>query len=266
MVRRSIDELPPVGDALESIVQRLSEAELVVFLDYDGTLAPIVSRPEDARLSENMREAVARLARQVRVAVVSGRGLSDLRERVGLAGLTYAGSHGFEIAGPGGTALELPEATHALADLDLAERELEEPVTRFEGAAVERKRFSLAVHYRNLREEEVPRLEAEVDRALSLAKRLRKTHGKKVFDLQPDVAWNKGRAVLWMLERLDLAPAVLPVYIGDDLTDEDAFEAVALLGVGVVVGEGVRRTSANYRVPDPDEVERFLRALARVVR
>jgi alpha,alpha-trehalase len=197
------------------------------------------------------------------VAVVSGRDLADVRDRVGLADLVYAGSHGFDIAGPGGLEQVLPRVRESIPALDAAERGLLDALGGIDGALVERKRFTIAVHYRLVREGEVPAVERAVDAALAEHPGLRKRHGKKVLELQPDGAWDKGAAVRWLLGALELdGPDVLPIYLGDDLTDEDAFRALAGRGIGVAVLDAPRATAAGYALRDPSEVRVFLAALA----
>jgi trehalose-phosphatase len=233
---------------------------LAVFLDYDGTLTPIVERPEDAVLDAGTRDALRRLAARHTVAVVSGRDLADVRARVGIEGIHYAGSHGFDIAGPRGS--HVHEAARASAPLlAAAADELERDCAQLAGVQVERKRFALAVHFRRARAADVPAVEAAVDRALARHAGLRKTGGKKIFELRPDVDWDKGRAVLWLIAELGLE-AALPVYIGDDLTDEDAFRALAGRGLGIAVQETPQPTAAAYTLRDPGEVRTLLAGLA----
>lgn len=254
------------GAALEHLDEIAALAhgrKLAVFLDFDGTLAPIVDRPELAGIDPSMRSAVERLARLCTVAVVSGRNVDDVRKRAGITGIYYAGSHGFDIAGPGGLHQQHAKGVEALPALDAAERELRSAVATIGGALVERKRFSIATHYRLVAENDWPAVENAVDQALRRHPGLRKRHGKRVFELQPDIDWDKGAAVDWLLQKLDLdTPDVLPTYIGDDVTDEDALRAVAGRGLGIVVLDEPRATAARYRLRDPDEVRVFLEALA----
>jgi trehalose-phosphatase len=260
---------PPAADAsaldrLDVILDRLSGGRLVLFFDYDGTLTPIVRRPELATLDERMRALLRDLASRVTVAVVSGRDLADVRQMVGIADLHYAGSHGFDVAGPGGIRFEQPDAERHRSALDEAQRALEVGLEGIEGAWVERKRFAIAVHFRESREEDVDRIERVVDDVQRARAGLRKKGGKKIFEIQPDIPWDKGRAVLWLLERLRLdTPDVIPVYIGDDVTDEDAFRAIAGRGLGIRVGSLEEPTRAEYRLRDPAELEGFLRELLR---
>ncbi len=244
---------------LEALLARLEQHTTPLFLDYDGTLAPIVDDPEQARMAPAMRTALERLAARHTVAVVSGRDLAALQQFVGLDNVYYAGSHGFEIAGPGGVHEANAEAEACVEALGAAAQELAAGLADVPGAALERKRYALAVHYRNTPEAAVPRVTAAVEAVTSRHPALRYGAGKMVYELQPDVAWDKGRAVLWLLGALPLSRGdVLPLYIGDDWTDEHAFRALEGRGVGIFVGGPGRATEADYRVADIDEVRQFL--------
>jgi len=250
--------LPSALNHVQEIVRRNDRS--AVFLDYDGTLTPIVSQPEKALLSDSLRRALQALVMQAPVAILSGRDLDDVRQRVNISAIVYAGSHGFDIAGPRGLRKEL--ATEFLPRLDIVEKEIGEQLTGIPGARLERKRFSIAAHYRNVNESDVPKVERAVSEVAARHRELRKMDGKKVHELLPDIDWDKGKAVLWLLENLGLERAkVRPIYIGDDRTDEDAFRALEKSGVGILVSEEPRPTAARYLLKDPAEVERFLREL-----
>lgn len=256
-------ELASALDRWEELLPRLREKRLAVFLDYDGTLTPIVARPELAVLSETMRETLRTLAARCPVAIVSGRDRSDVRDLVGIEGLIYAGSHGFDIAGRG---LQYEHGHSFVASLDRAEQELLEALSGIDGGRVERKKFAIAVHFREVRPQHAGRLELIVDAVLRGCPDLRKGLGKKVFELRPASEWHKGKAVVWLLEALGLAGSdALPVYLGDDVTDEDAFGAVAGRGLGVLVAEEPRVTAAGYRLKDTAEVQIFLHKLTTVL-
>ena len=245
----------------ERIATRLAQHELALFLDYDGTLTPIVDRPEQATLSADMRSLLTRLAERCTVAIVSGRDRQNVQDMVRLDPLIYAGSHGFDIAGPDGLHLEYDEAIRSLPDLDGAERQLRERLGNLEGAFVERKRFAIAVHSRLVADQDVGRIEESVDQVCQQYAGLRQMRGKKVFELQPDVAWDKGHAVLWLRETLGLdRPQVVTIYIGDDVTDEDAFRAISNhgLGLGIRVTSSTSGTHASYYLRDCGEVQQFL--------
>lgn len=262
--QRNSDVLPSALDRIDEIACRRDGRQPVVFLDYDGTLSPIVDRPEEAALAPGMQKALTALAGRCTVAIVSGRGLADVRERVNLDTLYYAGSHGFEIDGPGQEHLLNDKGVEALPALDQSQSQLERQLADIEGALVERKKFSIAVHYRKVAAEQIEKLERIVDNVLGEHPELRKGHGKKVFELQPDIAWDKGRAVLWLMKNLELdGDTIQPIYIGDDVTDEDAFRVLRGLGAGILVHDGAaRQTLAEYRLETPQAVRVFLEKLA----
>ncbi len=147
--------------------------------------------------------------------------------------------------------------------LDQAEKSLRDLLEeKISGVQVERKKFSIAVHYRRVQENKVKEVEDAVDRVKKEYSRLRKGAGKKIFELQPDIDWNKGKALLWLLEQLKLdRPDVLPLYVGDDVTDEDAFKVLVDRGLGFAVQRGDKPTAAQYLLRNPDEVQKFLKAL-----
>src|SRR5437667_6762516 len=250
-----------IPSALEYVQEIARSGDRVaVFLDYDGTLTPMGSHPEDAWLSDSMRQPLRSLAARLPVAILSGRDLDDVRGRVLVDGIVYAGSHGFDIAGAGGLRRELGGAY--LPVLDMAETELREALDEIPGAQLERKHFSVAAHYRNVNENDAFRVARAVDAVAARHREFRRMDEKKVYELLPDIDWNKGKAVLWLLETLDLARGkVLPIYIGDDRTDEDAFWTLKSRGIGILVSEQSQVTAANYWLRNPDEVERFLQKI-----
>ena len=252
--------LPSALNRVEEIIAGAGGKRLAVFLDYDGTLTPIVRHPENALLSDSVRQTLRELSAHAPIAILSGRDLDDVRRRVDLDGIVYAGSHGFDIAGPRGLCRQV--ATEFLPNLHAAENELHDTLDRIPGAQVERKHFSIAAHYRNVRENDVPRVQRVVDKVAARHRELRRIDGKKVYELLPAIDWDKGKAVIWLLETLDLeSGSVHPIYIGDDRTDEDAFRALKQVGAGILVSEESHPTTASYSLKDPAEVERFLRAL-----
>jgi trehalose-phosphatase len=257
--------LPSALNLIDEIIAGAGGKRPAVFLDYDGTLTPIVSHPQDACLSDSMRQTLRSLAARVPVAILSGRDLDDVRGRVHVDGIVYAGSHGFDIAGAGGLRRELGAAY--LSVLDTAEMELREALDEIPGAQLERKHFSVAGHYRNVNENDAFRVALAVDAVAARHRELRKMDGKKVYELLPDIDWNKGKAVLWLLETLGLEGRnALPVYIGDDRTDEDAFRALEKRGVAILVSEHPQVTAANYWLKNPEEVQRFLQQVTDCLR
>ena len=250
---------------------RMAGRRPAVFLDYDGTLTPIVDRPGDAVISESMRDAVRGLAGRCTVCVVSGRDRRVVQELMGVDDLVVAGSHGFDIWSPEGGTIEREEGVGFEELLGQVMDRLREEVGSVEGALIEPKRSSVALHYRLVAEADRPAIDSVVEAVLGEHPgELRVTPGKMVYEIQPNVDWDKGKAVLYLLEALGLdGDDVVPLYLGDDVTDEDAFEALATRGIGIFVGHADdpevagRSTAADYVLASPQEVERFLGGLAR---
>ncbi len=255
-----VGALPSALEAIDGILKDTVFKQLAVCLDYDGTLTPIVDRPELALLSNRVRLTLDRLAGLVAtVAIVSGRDLKDLRRLVALDRLYYAGSHGFEMAGPDRLSQPIEHGTEYLPVLDHAERELRARLTDIQGSLVERKRLSVTVHYRMVDEADRPAVKVITDDVVKAHPELRRTLGKMVYDLQPDIDWHKGKAVHTLLALLGLdCKDVLPIYIGDDLTDEDVFRELHGWGLGIVVKGESRSTWATLALADTDQVVDFL--------
>jgi len=256
---------PSALGAWPEIAARLRGRRVVVFLDYDGTLTPIVDTPDRALLPDETRDVMRALGAVLRTVIVSGRGREDVASLVGLEHLVYAGSHGFDIGGLSGATLRHEVASELREVIARACEALQKGTDGVPGALIENKTFSVAVHFRLVSEEQVPRLERLVDDLVRADSRLRKTHGKKVFEIRPAVDWDKGRAVLWLLTAFDMdGPDVMPIYVGDDVTDEDAFRSLHGRGIGVLVGHVARPSAAEYALRDPDEVRAFLDRLVRL--
>ena len=256
-------ELPSALTAVDSL---LADApRLLVCLDFDGTLAPIVARPELAALAPSTRNVVRELAGLCPTAIVSGRDRRDVAERVDVAEAYYVGSHGFDVSGPPGSSIALALGEPYLPALDGAESALRARTAGIPGAIVERKRFSVATHYRLVERALVPVIDSLVSEILEAFPDLRREPGKEVIEVQPNVAWDKGKAVLWLTEALGLEDA-LPIHVGDDLTDETVFAVLAEHGVGIFVGENDRTTAARFRLRNPAEVELLLRRIVVLLR
>lgn len=264
---RPLSQVPAATDAWDAVAGLLEGQRIVVFLDFDGTLAPIVDDPDAAAAPAATMDVVERLARSCTVAVVSGRGLDDLRSRIDLPGLWLAGSHGFEVEGPDGVEHPLQEVRDALPALDDATGRLRDEFGDLPGVHVERKRFAIAVHTRRADADATEQVRQQVER-VGAACGLRATGGREVVELRPDVEWDKGAALRWILDRVgqdgDARPT-LPVYAGDDLTDEDALRVVGPGGLGIVVANdehGDRDTSAHVSVGGTEQLRDVLARMA----
>ena len=258
-VTRTIEELPDALIHLEEIVGIFKDTLPAVFLDYDGTLSPIVSNPEDAILSEKTKSIVSTLSTLIPVAVVSGRDRADVQQKTGLDTICYAGSHGFDITGPDDLDMQFEGGAEAVPALDKASENLKTNLAHIEGVRVERKKYAIAVHYRNVKEEEVPVVLETVAEELNKQGALKKGTGKKIVELKPNIDWHKGKAIEWLVNFFNkqLGPHA-PLFLGDDITDEDGLVAVQKTGVGIIVGTHGEKTAATYRLKDTPEVAEFL--------
>ncbi len=267
---RNIGDLPHALEDGDELARHLAGKTAAMFLDYDGTLTPIVDRPEDAVISESMRAAVRGLAQRCPVVIVSGRDRQVVQELMGVDDLIVAGSHGFDIWNPAGGTIQREEGAGFEGLLDEVRERLGKETSSIEGALIEPKKASVAVHYRLVSEEERQKIKEIVDALLAEhPDELKVTPGKMVYEIQPKIDWDKGKAVLYLLEALDLGSEdVVPIYLGDDITDEDAFEALEGRGIGIFVGcaddpeVSGRTTSADYVLHTTQEVARFLDTLA----
>ncbi len=267
-VRQGYERISTMADALDSyseIAPLVAIRQPVLLLDFDGTVSEIVNDPDAATLIPEVREVLESLSARCSVAVVSGRSLDDIQSRVGVPGLWYAGSHGFELMSPEGEHHQNESAFAAVAVLERAAVDLRTRLAGIDGVLVENKRFSVAVHYRNVSPGRINDISAAV-RVIADRDGLRVTGGRMVFELRPDVDWDKGRTLDWIIERVDSTAPLLPIYIGDDLTDEDAFDSVRHKGIGIAVRHsemGDRWSSARFSLADPTAVGVFLDRLER---
>ncbi|MFA5148546.1 MAG: trehalose-phosphatase [Candidatus Omnitrophota bacterium] len=243
----------------------LENSRVVLFLDYDGTLAPIADTPDKAVISKEAKGLLRELSKKrgCRLAVISGRSLKDIKGVVGLKDIIYSGNHGLEIDGP-----ELKfksvvpsgfKETAGKIKLDLLKR-----LAGIKGVILEDKGYTLSVHYRLVKKEDIHLVKAAFHGAVIrylAGKRVKLSYGKMVLELKPPVEWDKGKSVMWLLTRREFAPGgdpVLPVYIGDDVTDEDAFSSLRKKGLTVFVGKP-GKSGAEYYLKGHRDVLKFLR-------
>lgn len=260
--------LPPALDSMELIEEAARGRRLFAAFDFDGTLTPIGQDPNAVSLDPAVRSRLGALSRVAAVAVVTGRGLEDIRMRVGLQDLFYSGCHGFEIAGAPGSGVNFRTGEEYAPALREAGERFERILDGFPGAILQRKRFCLTVHYRLVAKEEVSALISLVEEAAAGVGGLRARPDKKAVEVLPDMDWNKGSAVLWLLDHLGMTPAgSFALYVGDDITDEDGFRAVAGRGAGVIVADrgSKRKTLAAYRLNGVAETVPFIEGLTRAV-
>jgi len=239
---------------------------IALFLDHDGTLVPIQKDPSGCRLPDNVKEALESLADSNRcyLTILSGRSLPDIKKMVGIANICYGGNHGLIIYGRNIRFIH-PKALSAKPSVDKAVRRLNKEIEGIAGAWIEKKRYTATLHFRWVENKDVSLVKKAFDRVLSKFsgdRRLTIIKGKKVLELAPDASWNKGSAALYILKKLK--DKYLPVYIGDDWTDETAFRALKKKGVTIRVGKSAK-TAANYYLKNQREALEFLEKLREII-
>jgi trehalose 6-phosphate phosphatase len=270
-VRTGDLRMSQLPDALQALSRAggLFARPPAVFFDFDGTLSDIVDDPDAARPVAGAAEALQKLAAHCPVAVLSGRDLADVTKRVGLPGIWYAGSHGFELTAPDGTHHQNDAAAEAIPMLEEAAARLREQLGLIPGVVVEHKRFGVAIHYRNAARDRVGEVAAAV-RAAGQRDGLKVTTGREVIELRPDIDWDKGKTLRWVMDHLQQTPSapLVPIYLGDDITDEDAFDAVRNDGIPILVrhnDDGDRATAALFALDSPAQAAEFTDTLARQI-
>lgn len=258
---------PAMAAIVEDLLRIHSKGHpLRLLFDYDGTLAPIVGHPAHAALSAATRAHLGGLSRlpSVRVGILSGRSLGDLKGRVSLPGLDYAGTGGleWEIEGRSGVCQDAIEASPLMGK---AAEGLMPVVQAFGGAWIERKPLAFTVHYRALSPDEVNGFEHDVEQFLATqGKGLRVVKATSAFEISPRLDWNKGSVVHLIYEVLPAGGKLL--YAGDSEGDREAMKMVSMLG-GLTVGVGGEAPSgASCHLSDPFEVSALLEELLRALR
>lgn len=254
-------------DHWEEIKEDLKSNELMFFLDFDGTLTPIVETPDKAILSTETKSLLSQLSKltDCRVAIISGRSLTDIKQKIGVNNILYIGNHGLETKG-----LHVIVSAQTERVLQRIKMELKRKLANIQGIILEDKGLILSVHYRLLSEENIKIVEKvilSVCRDGLESKEIDIMGGKKVFEIRPAVEWDKGHAILWILSgyEFDEKEHILPICIGDDITDEDAFRAVRDRGLSIMIGEP-KSSNAEYYLRDPDDVFRFLSRIYEIKR
>lgn len=237
---------------------------IALFVDFDGTLAPITRDPSRPCLSPSVRQLLEEIGNSGRTAVtiISGRSLQDLRQKTRLHGLYHAGSHGLEISGPGIRFIH-KAARSSKPVLDAIRADIESAINSYEGITMERKPYSFALHYRTAQKGVATLLRRLLKEKLTThadgLKCLKIICGKKVLEIVPGVSWDKGAAALEVMKRL--GDARLPVCVGDDATDEALFRVFRKRGITVRVGTS-RRTAAAFYLKGQWEVPLFLQGIS----
>lgn len=231
----------------------------ILILDFDGTLSPIAQVPGRARLPEKTKQEIKNCLSRFPVVIVSGRALADIKKKMGIKGLIYAGSHGLEWQiGKQYYCAGVSEG--ARRQLALAINHFKKILPKYPGMFLEDKRISLAIHYRKVKQSQLAGFKKEAREIIKSLnqKDLMLVEGKKVFELRPRLNWNKGHFVKFISRHLQLKQKkhLLPVYVGDDTTDEDVFK-MSQRTITIRVGKK-KNSGAKYYIKNQKQINRFL--------
>jgi trehalose 6-phosphate phosphatase len=233
-------------------------AHIALLVDFDGTVSPIAATPARAQLDPNIRSVLEGMKSRedFTVGIISGRAIEDLRAKAGIEGLIYAGNHGLEIEA-GETRFREPQAEALRRELKCVSLQLKLALDNIEGLEIEDKGLTLSVHYRGVHEDMQVWVRDIALETVAKYQAFVANEGKKVVEIRPALEWNKGHAVKWLLTEV-LPPSALPIYVGDDATDEDVFGAIPqgiTIRVGGIPASG---TKAHFVLADVAAVANFL--------
>ncbi len=251
------------------VKKRIGNKRIALFLDYDGTLTPIAASPDKAVIPPKIKELLKRLSKNKKCTpvIITGRSLKDIKKKTGLKNIIYAGNHGLQIEGPN-IKFRAPVPPHYRIILQKIKKKLNERLSGIKGVLLEDKGLSLSIHYRLVNKKYAPIVKTsfyEVAAPYRKSGKIKTKTGKKVLEIRPAVKWDKGKAVLWLLQRLP-APGsnpFIPVYIGDDSTDEDAFKALKTKGLTILVGRNVK-SHAQYYILNSRETLDFISRISEI--
>ncbi|MBA7514325.1 Trehalose-phosphate phosphatase [subsurface metagenome] len=253
-----------VFNVWQNIKKRLwSAKKVLLLLDFDGTLTPIVKRPREAELSSEMEGILKFLAKKkgFEVAIISGRSISDLKQKIKIRNIIYVGNHGLEIERKGEKFI-YPQASKSIPTMKELKKILKAKLRSIKGTIVEDKRVGLAVHYRMVKNSDVPELKrtvGQIFRPFMEKGKIKIGYGKKILEAKPPIIWDKGKAASMLLDSFKQEKP-LSFYLGDDKTDEDAFSALDGKGITVFVGKP-RKSKAKFFLKNVGEVGIFLKRL-----
>jgi len=252
-----------LSNSFEGIIERVENSpNVLLFLDYDGTLVPICKEPSLAKLSFDDKRLIEKLSliSWLSTGIISGRSLKEIRSMVGVKGLFYVGNHGFEILFQEVVWIH-PELKSFKVELKKIARKLKYHTRGINGIMVEDKKETVSVHYRKVTEKSPGEIIKIISMVLEpYAKMFNVTRGKKVYEVRPGVDWDKGKAVVKLSQLLGSKTKPLKIYIGDDQTDEDAFKVLGEDDISIRVGYR-KDSKARYFCRESGEVLQFLRKL-----
>ncbi|MFH0791462.1 MAG: trehalose-phosphatase [Candidatus Omnitrophota bacterium] len=257
-------------DKWENIKLRLRGKYIFIFFDYDGTLTPIVETPDKAILSETARNLLLKMSRdrKIKLAFISGRSLKDIKNKMKLKNVVYSGNHGLEIEGPNIKFEPLVSPRYQMI-IRYIKEDLNKRISSIKGAFIEDKGVSLSLHYRLVTRGKLSLLRNIFNGVVNpylVRGKVSVKKGKMVLEVAPAYKWSKADAVMWLLKKYEFVlkrAEFIPIYIGDDLTDESAFKALKNKGLTICVGR-TGLSEARYYLKDSSEVTEFLQRVLEI--
>ncbi len=235
--------------------------KIFLALDYDGTLSTIVKNPKQAFLSSQTRTLLKQLCKtpHLQLAIVTGRSMQDIQKLVGIQDIIYIANHGFEISANTKTWIH-PQAKKSIPLLNQALLELHERLNAIPGILIENKKVTASIHYRKTPSRLTKKIQMEINKILSNHPKIfKKTDGKKVFEIRPNINWDKGQALKKVLrKKYSSKNQPLTLFLGDDQTDEDVFRMLTQKDLGIRVGYA-STSHADLYVRNTPEVSRLLK-------
>lgn len=254
-------KLPNAITQFSDLSQKLPFPNVVIFSDYDGTLTPIVKRPEEAFLNADMQQVLNELSQRLKIVIISGRDRKCVRELVNLPHLIYVGDHGLDMEDSSQSLIDSQKLDNYLSSINQIRHDLWQKLSDVSRIQFEPKKFTLAIHYRNIESQHEQAVITTVEQVIKNYPDLKIVYGKKVLEIYPNIDWHKGKALNAIFSQMQFSSDVVPLYMGDDLTDENAFRALPERGVGILVGDHGQATYADFRLEDPKQVKDLLRLL-----
>ena len=251
----------------ESVAKKIDKNNLFIFLDFDGTLTPIVATPKKAVLSETAKKLLTELSENpnIKLAFISGRRLEDIKSKIKIKNAIYSGNHGLQLEGPKIKFEPFISPRYRMI-IDRIKSDLGQKIAHIQGAFVEDKGIILSLHYRLVDKKKIAELKTIFHETVILhlsSHKIEIKEGKMVLEVRPPVGWDKGKVVLWLMARQRFISGenkFLSVYIGDDVTDEDAFRALKNKGLTIFVGEP-KPSEAAYYVKNTEEVVQLIKQI-----
>ncbi|HKI54002.1 MAG TPA: trehalose-phosphatase [Anaerolineales bacterium] len=245
------------------LIHQLKGKRVDLFLDYDGTLAVFAPTPDDVLPNDDVIGLISQLAdlTNVRVSIVSGRRLAHIRKLLPIKGILLAGTYGVEMQKPDGEEIHQMEYESIRPTLDSLKPRWQELINDKLGFYLEDKGWALAIHARNAEEQQGLRVLEEAEKMLTpnvLGEHLQKIHSYRFLEIGPNNA-DKGHALRYLFDNFHWTDSI-PIYIGDDDKDEEAFQVInEKNGFSILVSKEERTTKASYRLSSPTEVHQWLR-------